>query len=176
MKRSNRPENAPVAVQPGPDIAGLISSLQQQLASIDRKIDSLISRSQPKAPEIKTFPSNLQFPPRPPAQQIPAPKQDNGNRPRERILHKAVCADCNKNCEVPFKPSGDRPVYCKDCFSKRKSVNGFNNARPNAGVAVSKYSQPAQSDKKPPAEHKKPAEKKTVEKKKPSPKKRKAKK
>jgi len=27
---------------------------------------------------------------------------------------------CNKECEVPFKPSGDRPVYCKECFSKRK--------------------------------------------------------
>jgi len=47
--------------------------------------------------------------------------QDGGGfdrRPRE--MHKATCADCNKECEVPFKPSGDRPVYCKDCFSKRK--------------------------------------------------------
>ena len=41
-----------------------------------------------------------------------------GGRPRE--MHKATCADCQKECEVPFKPSGDRPVYCKDCFSKRK--------------------------------------------------------
>ena len=41
-----------------------------------------------------------------------------GGRPRE--MHKAVCAECQKECEVPFKPSGDRPVYCKECFSKRK--------------------------------------------------------
>lgn len=41
-----------------------------------------------------------------------------GGRPRE--FHKATCSDCGKECEVPFKPSGDRPVYCKDCFSKRK--------------------------------------------------------
>ena len=41
-----------------------------------------------------------------------------GGRPRE--MFKATCADCKKECEVPFKPSGDRPVYCKDCFSKRK--------------------------------------------------------
>ena len=40
------------------------------------------------------------------------------NRPRE--MHKTICADCKQECEVPFKPSGDRPVYCKDCFSKRK--------------------------------------------------------
>lgn len=41
-----------------------------------------------------------------------------GGRPRE--MHKAQCADCKKECEVPFKPSAGRPVYCKDCFSKRK--------------------------------------------------------
>jgi len=38
--------------------------------------------------------------------------------PRE--MHKAVCSECGKECEVPFKPSGDRPVYCKDCFMKRR--------------------------------------------------------
>ncbi|MFH1459384.1 MAG: CxxC-x17-CxxC domain-containing protein [Candidatus Omnitrophota bacterium] len=41
-----------------------------------------------------------------------------GGRPRE--MHKATCAKCNKECEVPFKPSGDRPVYCKECFSKNR--------------------------------------------------------
>ncbi len=43
-----------------------------------------------------------------------------GGRPME--FHKATCAECNEECEVPFKPSGDRPVYCKDCFSKRKNT------------------------------------------------------
>ena len=38
--------------------------------------------------------------------------------PRE--MHKAVCADCGKECEVPFKPDGNRPVYCKDCYSKHR--------------------------------------------------------
>ncbi|MBI5138731.1 MAG: hypothetical protein HZA95_02955 [Candidatus Vogelbacteria bacterium] len=31
-------------------------------------------------------------------------------------MHKATCADCEKTCEVPFRPTGDRPVYCSDCF------------------------------------------------------------
>ena len=43
-----------------------------------------------------------------------------GGRPRE--MFKVTCSDCKKECEVPFKPSGDRPVYCKDCFSKRKGA------------------------------------------------------
>ena len=36
-----------------------------------------------------------------------------------REMHPAVCAQCGKDTEVPFRPSGDRPVYCSDCFSKR---------------------------------------------------------
>lgn len=36
-------------------------------------------------------------------------------------MHKTVCSECKKDCEVPFKPSGDRPIFCKDCFSKRKA-------------------------------------------------------
>ncbi len=35
-------------------------------------------------------------------------------------MHKATCSECGKECEVPFKPSGDRPVYCKECFMKKK--------------------------------------------------------
>jgi CxxC-x17-CxxC domain-containing protein len=38
---------------------------------------------------------------------------------REREMHDAVCAQCGKNTQVPFRPSGDRPVYCSDCFSKQ---------------------------------------------------------
>jgi len=38
--------------------------------------------------------------------------------PRE--MHKATCADCNQETEVPFVPSGDRPVYCRECYQKHK--------------------------------------------------------
>jgi CxxC-x17-CxxC domain-containing protein len=38
--------------------------------------------------------------------------------PRE--MHKATCADCGKECEVPFKPKEGRPVYCRDCYAKHK--------------------------------------------------------
>lgn len=35
-------------------------------------------------------------------------------------MHKAVCDECHKNCEVPFRPSGDKPIYCSDCFSNKR--------------------------------------------------------
>lgn len=37
--------------------------------------------------------------------------------PRE--MHNATCADCQKQTQVPFKPTEGRPVYCRDCFAKR---------------------------------------------------------
>ncbi len=37
-----------------------------------------------------------------------------------REMHKAVCADCGQECEVPFKPDGTRPVYCRECYAKRR--------------------------------------------------------
>ncbi len=37
-----------------------------------------------------------------------------------REMYDAVCAECGKPCKVPFQPSEDRPVYCSECFAKRK--------------------------------------------------------
>ncbi len=37
-----------------------------------------------------------------------------------REMHKAVCAKCGKECEVPFEPQEGRPVYCRDCFVPKK--------------------------------------------------------
>jgi CxxC-x17-CxxC domain-containing protein len=37
-----------------------------------------------------------------------------------RDMHKAVCSDCKQETEVPFKPSGERPVYCRDCFQNHR--------------------------------------------------------
>ena len=40
------------------------------------------------------------------------------DRPRE--MHKATCGDCGNECEVPFEPRQDKPVYCNDCFPNHK--------------------------------------------------------
>jgi len=31
-----------------------------------------------------------------------------------------TCGQCGKSDTVPFKPRGDRPVLCRDCFRKGK--------------------------------------------------------
>lgn len=41
-----------------------------------------------------------------------------------REMHRATCAQCGRDCEVPFRPRDDRPVYCSDCFEKRRNEDG----------------------------------------------------
>jgi CxxC-x17-CxxC domain-containing protein len=38
----------------------------------------------------------------------------------DREMHKATCAECGNECEVPFKPKEGRPVYCRECYKKKK--------------------------------------------------------
>ena len=28
----------------------------------------------------------------------------------------ATCDKCGKKCDLPFRPTGSKPVYCRDCF------------------------------------------------------------
>jgi CxxC-x17-CxxC domain-containing protein len=37
----------------------------------------------------------------------------------EKVMHRATCAECGNSCEVPFKPTGEKPVYCSTCFANR---------------------------------------------------------
>lgn len=46
-------------------------------------------------------------------------RNDNGSSD----LFSATCSECGKKCDVPFKPSPDKPVYCSACFGMRKSGN-----------------------------------------------------
>ncbi len=38
--------------------------------------------------------------------------------PRETFI--ATCAQCGKQTDLPFKPRGDRPVYCRACFAGKR--------------------------------------------------------
>lgn len=41
----------------------------------------------------------------------------------DRQMFKAICSNCGKECEVPFNPTGEKPVYCSDCFEKMGKRN-----------------------------------------------------
>jgi len=42
---------------------------------------------------------------------------------RRREMFPAVCAECGKECQVPFEPREGRPVYCSDCYNRVRLSN-----------------------------------------------------
>ncbi len=45
---------------------------------------------------------------------------------RNKQMFAAVCDKCGKNCEVPFKPSGGKPIFCSECFGQNRGVGSKN--------------------------------------------------
>jgi CxxC-x17-CxxC domain-containing protein len=35
-------------------------------------------------------------------------------------MHKVICDECKKPCEVPFLPTAGKPVYCSACFGGKR--------------------------------------------------------
>lgn len=137
MKKSSKQKNSPVIKSAKPDVADLLMKMQEQLAVLERQMNIIVSRlperssytePRPQQPQRIQPPQQSQYNQQPPRNQSPQQYNDNrqNNNFRERTLYKVICADCHNECEIPFKPSGDRPVYCKNCFAKRKQGgNGF---------------------------------------------------
>ncbi len=65
-----------------------------------------------------------------------------GNNSSRPTMHKAICAECGQSCEVPFKPTGDRPIFCSNCFK------GKDNPTPQRSSGRD-FSKPNFSDKRP---------------------------
>ncbi len=49
--------------------------------------------------------------------------RSSGSTGGAREMFSATCASCGKACQVPFQPSGDKPVYCSDCFQGQRNRN-----------------------------------------------------
>jgi CxxC-x17-CxxC domain-containing protein len=48
----------------------------------------------------------------------PAPVGQSTNRVETRT----TCSHCGKETTVPFRPTQGRPVFCRECFSQRRSA------------------------------------------------------
>jgi CxxC-x17-CxxC domain-containing protein len=106
------------------EVEDLLGELQLRFDLLSEKLDALLSKSTAilravgteSDPSFKTEATVTK--------KFPIPQD---NPPRERKMHKAVCAECNAVCEVPFVPRPDRPVYCKACYTSRRNVNSRSN-------------------------------------------------
>lgn len=133
MTKRSVVKKSPVSAVVEMDMAGLVEKMMQHLMSLDKKMDILINRPQSAPIQSSQFQKPFSHGARP-ENRGGHMRQDSSFR--ERILHKAVCADCGNSCEVPFKPSGNRPVYCKECFGKRKDDKPFRSDREEGSVGA----------------------------------------
>lgn len=44
----------------------------------------------------------------------------DGDRGGQRQTFEITCSNCGRKDTVPFKPRGDRPVFCRDCFRNQR--------------------------------------------------------
>jgi CxxC-x17-CxxC domain-containing protein len=42
-----------------------------------------------------------------------------GGERAQREMFSATCSSCGQEAQVPFQPSGAKPVYCSTCFQQR---------------------------------------------------------
>jgi CxxC-x17-CxxC domain-containing protein len=107
--------------QPETDLAGLVNKMYKQLVALEKKVDSLINLSADRAQDgdrlQKSGPRFKHF--------EPSGGAKYHDRSKKRNFTQAVCSECGKECEIPFKPTGDRPVYCRDCFSAHNDSGSF---------------------------------------------------
>lgn len=38
----------------------------------------------------------------------------------QRQMFDVTCSSCGRNAQVPFQPTGSKPVYCSDCFNSQR--------------------------------------------------------
>ena len=68
-----------------------------------------------------------------------------GDRDRKVTMHKTVCSECHKECEVPFRPSLDKPVFCSECFGGKKETGDRSERREFNSNRV-QFAGPSQED------------------------------
>jgi CxxC-x17-CxxC domain-containing protein len=78
-------------------------------------------------------------------------KQDSfarGSGPTRGPSFDAVCSGCGKDCKVPFRPNGSKPVYCTNCFKREGNTpnpsfsGGNSSSRPSFRDAREQRSAP----------------------------------
>jgi CxxC-x17-CxxC domain-containing protein len=54
---------------------------------------------------------------------LSAPSSQGNGGHSTRVETRATCSQCGKETTVPFRPTQNRPIYCRECFMQRKSVS-----------------------------------------------------
>lgn len=50
-------------------------------------------------------------------------RNNSGFSRQQRQMYPAVCSACGKETTVPFQPTGEKPVFCRDCYQPKTRNN-----------------------------------------------------
>lgn len=79
----------------------------------DKPVDDVKPAEEPKVKEPPVKEPKTEEP-------VSSPAAPAGTDQQGRQLYNVTCASCGKPAQVPFKPTGDRPVYCRDCYMEQR--------------------------------------------------------
>ena len=80
-------------------------------------------------------------------------RDDDSPREFGKVSHDAICGECSSPCDVPFKPTGSRPVLCNKCFKKDGAPSDQKRSRAGASFGTDR---PKFGDKRPAFGEKRP--------------------
>ena len=99
------------------DVYAMMVQIQGQLAVLDQKLDSFMTKSLTELAQALAASKPVV---RPQVHTPPPVRPVQNEYPLRRPMYAIICYECGKDSELPFKPISNRPVYCRDCFAKRK--------------------------------------------------------
>ncbi|MBU2109542.1 hypothetical protein KKB71_01105 [Patescibacteria group bacterium] len=73
-------------------------------------------------------------------------RRDRGRDRGPVTMHQAVCDQCGKSCEVPFKPTSGKPVYCNVCFGGKKETGNYRGGDRFPQKSFDSYKAPVKTD------------------------------
>lgn len=67
---------------------------------------------------------------------------------RPMTMHKATCSQCGKDCQLPFRPNGNRAVFCSTCFEDQKNGSSDRSEKKSFDRPAFRTEKPRFEDKK----------------------------
>lgn len=101
-----------------PELVTVMMKIAERLEALEKKMDLVVSQTSTQLSAMRNISHTFQ---RPESSHHPSSIPQQIHSQSQRTLYQAICADCERSCEVPFRPSRERPVYCKECFAHRKA-------------------------------------------------------
>lgn len=73
-------------------------------------------------------------------------RRDRGRDHGPVTMHQAVCDQCGKSCEVPFRPTSGKPVYCNACFGGKREAGSYRGGDRFPQKSFDTYRAPVKTD------------------------------